>query len=248
MASDKKNSAFQAALDSLRNLGTIGRLLAWALHGIAMYMGVTVGVVVGLVVAWLKEPVEWIRQPGVYVPALAGLFTLWTYIGVRITRRWQSIQTVKIAVEYPHALIVSGGWKLTLGQFGASHQLAGKPAATLTLFVKNTCAGPVFVKVEEIRLVLNGRTHNDTPSTSQVVLAREADQGFRTASVEFDSGSANSSGTAVLKLLYGPPGGRLERRFIVRSKIQIGHQLSDKSKWVLADELIEKTDTPYVES
>jgi len=150
---------------------------------------------------------------------------------------------VRIANEYTYSLIQEGSWQVVLGKFPSNHQAhADADAVIIILPIRNVGAGPIRLRVEEFRIVLNGRTNDDSDQTLELILPRVAPKGIRSGTIRRDAGQKTLTGTGVCKILYGGVDGPLVRRFTLRARLNL--QIAEKDV-LLMDEIQEEKDEPY---
>jgi hypothetical protein len=217
-----------------------------AFDGLAAVIGVvgyfwpslTVSVLVGALLATWGSALVWIQKPAVYVPALAFLFVLWVFVGLAILWNRKHPQSVRIAHEYAYSLIPEATQAM-LAQVGPHHE----PAVALVFNFRNVGAGPLRLRVEDLRVVIDARTNDDIPPNLEVTLARMGSKGIRTI-VRRTPGMGVYEGTATLKLLYGPPDVKPVRRYILKVKVNINSDEAPPAAHY-SDEIVEEKDTPY---
>ena len=233
--------------DKLRSSGKFGGYLADLLQ-IVSWLGLTVTILGTALVAISATIIHWVQSPSVYASAATFLFLLWTCIGISILRSRNATQTVRLAHDYAYSIILDGGWKILLGQAKPNHPTSpNEDSISLNLSFRNVCAGPIRVKVEEFHIVLDGRANEDSVSSLELRVPRMGQKGIQSGGIRRDTSKTNYSGTARLKLSYGPPEGPFVRTYKLRVKVQVAFDPAS-GNGIVFDEITDESDIPYVQT
>src|ERR1700679_155453 len=171
---------------------------------------VTAGAILAAVVATVNGAIAWVQNPHVYVPALVfGYF----FVLASLARR----RRVQHVPEYEYGLTNDGQWNAILGKFPSNHPTdPNVDGIMIVVNIRSACSVPIRLAVEEFDVRLDGRAHPDQPPVKEVFLPRFAAKGIKSAIVVRDPKKAHLSGSATLKLLYGPLKGEATRRYTLK--------------------------------
>lgn len=196
-------------------------------------------------IAYFNFALQWVQQPTVYTSAGVFLFMLWTYIGLTVLRDRQKPQFVRVAHDYAYGLILDGGWQPTFAKFASNHPNSpNAEAIMITCNYRNVSAGPLRMKIEEFRVILNNRTNDDSEIVPEQIFARLAPMGIRCGGVPRDASESHLTGKLSLKFLYGHPDGDFVRRYTLKLNIQIAIDTLTK-QFSISDHSVDIKDEPY---
>jgi hypothetical protein len=232
-------------IKTLRGFGTFGGWAANVLQFLSsIFPGLTMSAAGAAAALYFESAIELIQQPIVYVPASVFLFLLWTYIGLATLTARQRPQIVRMVHDYAYGLILEGHPTIVMGKFPNDHAaFPGGFALMLNCNYRNVSHGPIRLRVEEFRVVLNNRTNDNSDASVELFFARLAAMGIRSGGVPIDTDAKQLDGTLTLKFVYGHPDGDFDRRYTLKLNIHImvnlengmatynddGIQLTDKS-------------------
>jgi hypothetical protein len=232
---------FQRLMKWLRTLGTVGNFIATVLQFLfAAFPAITFSVVVTTILAVYTNALVWVSQPSVRAVAGIFIFLLWTYIGIAILRDRQNPRLVRIAHDYSYSLICEGPWQALMVRTAANHPHPNMDAVQIILPLRNVGAGPLRLRIEEFRIVLNRRTSDDSPVLT-LTLPRMGPKGVRSAPIERDPDLTQLDGTATCRFVYGPPEGDPVRRYTVRADLAVN---INGPIGLVIDNMVEETDEP----
>jgi hypothetical protein len=217
----------------------------------ALGLGLTLTTIITLVLVGLTDIVKWVQHPYVYCTAAIFLFLWWTYIGIVILKNQNIIRTVRVVRNYAHTLITDPGWTAGVAKYPPNHlEHANKDALQLFCQFRNVHNEPLRVRIEDIRVVLDGRSCDDFASKrDDVIISPFGTKNINCGAVVWDVQKRHLLGTTSIKLIYGPVEGNFERIFILRNKIQIminpENAPPGAAQSSLLAELVEEKDQPY---
>jgi hypothetical protein len=237
---------FKAFLGWLKRLGSVGAFLSNVLQFLfAAYPTFTWSVITTAFLARFTGVIHWVQQPNVYFTAAVFLFILWTFIGLLNLRDRQRTSTVRIAHDYAYSLINEGGWQAVLIRTPPNHvQHPNMDALSITLGIRNVGHGPLRMRVDEMRVVLNSRTSDGLETAPELIFARLAVRGVKSGPIERDPALTFYQGTAAVRLSYGAPGGPWLRRYTIRANLSVNVNFGSSVASVL-DDIVEEKDEPY---
>lgn len=227
----------QSPLKYLRSLGTIGAWIADTAQFITTNWVVTMSAIFTIISGLFDSVILWLQKPYVYTSAGVFLFFLWTFIGLSILRRNSKPILTKGVPDYSYGIIQQGVAEALIGDFPNGHQNAGMKGLSVGLGFCNMSNGPIRLKTEDLRVVINGRTTDDSPNI-ELIFPKLATKIIRSASVPVDFPSAGT-GTITLKVVYGHPDEMPCRRFSLR--LRANYNVNDANSSVFT-EILEETD------
>jgi hypothetical protein len=228
----------------MRSFGTAGNFIANAVQFLLIsYPGLTIGAIGVWIVNYYTSILLWVQQPAIYSSMGVFLFILWTYIALTLIKDRREIKAVRIAHDYAYAIIVEGGWQAIFGKFPSNHPIhPNSDAFNLSCNFRNVSAGPLRLKVEEMRAIINSRTCEESPSI-ELIFARMGPKLVRSGAIPRDKNERNLSGSVHFKFIYGHPDGRFVRRYTLKMKVHIILDPVNNTA-VVTDEIIEEKDEP----
>lgn len=231
-------------LNWLRGLGVFGAYLASALQFIAAWNGVAVSVIVTAAVGYFTVLYGWASSDSVQMLAKVFLFSLWTYIGLSYLSLRGKPQIVKMYHDYAYSLIPDGVISATLAQFEKGHKNAGEDAITVACQFRNISSGPIRVKTEDMRVILDGKTNDHT--CIETVFPKLAQKGIRCGAIGRDKTKSNLSGTMEIKLIYGGLEEDYSRRYTLKLEIQIIIDTGSQAISFISDSIKYENDEPII--
>ena len=114
----------------------------------------------------------------------------------------------------------------------------------ITCNMRNASAGPIRIKVEEMRDILNNRTNDDGPTDINMIFARLSQKGIRCGGVPFNSSDKKLNGTLSLKILYGGIDEVPSRQYTLKLNIQVIIDAATQQIWLL-DSDTQEIDATY---
>lgn len=220
----------QSLIKYLRSLGGVWSYVAIVITVATTNWPLLVSTIVAFCVSLNTTVLEWVEKPAIQVFAGVFLFSLWTIIGlsilrnrkipnpVEITNNPVSVRTVH---DYAYGLILDG-ISVSAGRFPKSHPTyPNGDALMLTCNYRNVSQGPLRVRIEHYRVILNNRTNDEDPFQSDRIFSRLQAMGMRSGGVPIDDDDSNLSGTISLQFIYGHPDSDYVRRYHLKVNIQV---------------------------
>lgn len=225
----------------LRSQGGFWNYVATFVSLITTNWAVAMSTVIAFTTSLWQSALQWVQQPSVYVFAGVFLFSLWTLIGISTLRGRNKPILVRGVQDYAYGLIQEGITEISLGIFPQEHHHAGLRGLNITFGFRNVSNGILLLKTEELRVIVNGRTSEDTTAV-EMILPKFAVKSVRAAGVLVDVPS-KGTGTITLKVVYGHPDEKPTRKYTLRLKAQFAFS-DEPDKCGLQTEVIEDNDEP----
>jgi hypothetical protein len=203
---------------------------------------ITAGALGTAIAVFWSGSIEWIQKPTVYIPALVFgyLFLIVSSLRPRIVRS---------ATEYEYGITTEGQWTAILSKFPANHPTdANADGVILILNVRSACPAPIRLQIEEFDVVLDSRTYANQPPIREVVVPRFSAKGVKSAVVVRDPKKTQLSGSATIKLLYGPMKGKEMRQYTLKCDLNVViNPTSAGTQIGVLSQIMDEEDRSYVE-
>ncbi len=219
----------------LRSLGTLGGHTATVLTFLTTNWALTMSTVAAAIVGFWDQATAFAGDPKTRSVILVFLAVLWTSIGVRVIIAQNRPRIVKTAHEYPYSVIIEGIAPIY-------NQGSADRAFSIAVNFRNVGAGPIRIRLEELRIVVGDRTLPDSPSPADMVLARLAARAYQSGGFKRDVLKGEMTGSLTFSVIYGPPDGNFIRRFKLRAKIHVVEAGAD-GKLGFGHDILEESDT-----
>jgi hypothetical protein len=219
----------------LRSLGPLGSAAANVLAILTTNWVLVVSAALAIFTALEAWTIALVQNLAVRSAAEVFIAALWTIIGLRVLAQSKRPQEVKIAHEYAYSIIIENMTPI----FNDTEDFA----FALAINFRNVGAGPLRVKLDELRVILGDRTLPDSPSPPELILPRLAPKAFKSGGFKREAISGTMTGSVFFSILYGPPDGAFARRFSFRAKLHVIEPKDGKGLGY-ADEVLEEKDSP----
>ncbi len=180
-----------------------------------------------------------VQNPRVNAAVWVFLALYWTCIGAVVLRHLKNPRSVRIFHDYAYALSPEN---LLLN---LDPSMPNK--IILNFGFRNVGAGPIKMHVEELRVILDGRTE-DHPDTvgRDVLIPRATWKGYRSPAIPRDLTREEIKGTADIVVLYGHPELGYERKFHIRYEVGIQFPKSfPVEQPIFGSGILLESDSPY---
>lgn len=220
----------------LRSLGPLGSFLANIIALLATNWGVVVSAVIGATTGIWALASDWVQNSRVQSAVIVFLVLFWTYIGFVVLRSQRKPTSVRVYHDYAYALA-----------FEIANPLIDpdKPGFIMANFsFRNVGAGPAKCLMEDMRVILDGRTADHPITVSrEFIVPRGTAKAYRSAAIPWDQTRTRLEGTADITLLYGHPDIGYERK--LRLKFELGVGIQNGAPVALTAGIISEIDSPY---
>jgi hypothetical protein len=224
-------------LKKLRALGPFGGAAADAITLLTTNWVVVASLLIGGWAAATTWAVDLIQNPRFQAGIVAFLAVLWTTIGFVFLRNQARPTSMRLFHDYAYALAFEGAQLLLAGDV---------PDAVMINFTfRNVGAGPIRFRVEDMRVILDGRTA-DHPETvgKEVIVPRVNANGYRSAPIPLDRSKKDGvRGTGEITMIYGHPDGSFERK--LRVKLELGMGFENRNPVGFNAGIMSEVDSPY---
>jgi hypothetical protein len=221
----------------LRAMGPVGSFLANVIALLATSWGVVLSALLGVGATFWAFATDFVQDPRIQTGAEVFLAVFWTYIGFVVLRTKRLPTSVRIYHDYAYGLAFE------MAQLAIDPDLPDHLAVNFSF--RNVSAGPIKCRVEDMRVILAGRTADHPDSMpKEFMIPRVTAKGYRSAAIPWDQ-SKNSTikGAADLTIIYGHPEIGYERK--LRMKFELGIAFEHQKMVGFTAGIGSEIDTPY---
>lgn len=195
---------------SLRKMGPFGVFIADAISAN------WVSIVLALVAAWATVW-DWAasiaQSPDVRLWAKIFLTGLWSVIGIIYLKNRNRAQSVRVFHEYAYGLAFE---TTAFGNTENSDEFV------IGFSFRNAAAGPMKCLLEDMRIVVDGRTDNHPAGVlRELVMTRIGAKAFISPRIKKDPNKDSLVGSADITILYGHPDAEFIRKYRLKCDLSI---------------------------